>query len=281
MSDQELATLTAKLESDPKNPDLCKEIGNRLFHLQRYEQAIEFYQKAIDIDPRFHKALYNLGNTYYKLDQFEKAVHYWHEAIEVKPDFDHAHFNLGYHYYHKGFLREAANELQKAAQINPKTPDTHHYLGLCFHQMNQLQKAIEEFRMAIQLAGDIPEPDYHYNLANTSYDLGDYTTAAAEWSVTLKLRPTDLKARNNYCDALLQLNRVDEALTEIEVVLKEDADYPPAVCTKAEILERLDKPEQARELYLKVIALTDKKENWELLSRYVKEKLVTPPPPQA
>jgi tetratricopeptide (TPR) repeat protein len=194
-------------------------------------------------------------------------VHYWHEAIKVKPDFDHAYFNLGYHYYQKEFMREAIRALSEAARINPDAADTHHYLGLSYQATNQLQDAIAEFKKAIELKPR--EPDYHYNLANASYDSGDFAVAADEWAITLGLRENDSKARNNYCDALLQLGRYDEGLCEIEKVLSSEPDYPPALCTKGELLEKVGRVEEAKGLFARVLELTRDKDAWQPLHKYV------------
>jgi len=269
--DQKLIELNEKAKTEPNNPDFYKELGNHFFHLQKYEEAIGYYQKSLDIDPRYYKGFYNLGNTYYKLEQHEKAVHYWHMAIEIKPDFDHAFFNLGYHYHQRGFLREAIRDLCEAARLNPNAADTHYYLGKCYFSTNQLGMAIESFRRAIKLAPD--DPEYHYDLANADYDNGDFQGAADEWSVNLGLRTKDSKARNNYCDALLKLGRPEDALSEIAQVLNEDPVYPPALCTKAEILEKVGRSEESKKLFQEALALIRGKENWEPLQRYIMDNL--------
>jgi tetratricopeptide (TPR) repeat protein len=67
-------------------------------------------------------------------------------------------------------MREAIKALKEAVRINPEAADTHHYLGLAYYQTNQFEEALAEFEKAVAL--DDEDPDYHYNLANTSYDLG-------------------------------------------------------------------------------------------------------------
>jgi tetratricopeptide (TPR) repeat protein len=120
---------------------------------------------------------------------------------------------------------------------------------------------------------DPEDPDYHYNLANTSYDVGDFETAASEWAQTLEIRPNDSKARNNYCDALLQLGKYDDALKEINLVLENEPEYPPALCTKGEILEKLGKKEEAQQLFAKVATLIKDKAPWKLLYNYLLDKI--------
>ncbi|NLI75955.1 MAG: tetratricopeptide repeat protein [Candidatus Riflebacteria bacterium] len=277
-NERRLQELTERVKVDPKNPEILKELGNHHFHGGNYKEAIQCYQMALDIDPRFYKALYNLGNTYYKMDDTEKAVHYWHRAIEVKPDFDHAFFNLGYHYFQKMFWKEAIRSLAEAARLNPSAADTHYYLGKCYHQTNRLAEAIEEFKKAIALAPE--DPEYHYELANSSYDLASvsgvpshFQVAVDEWTRFLKEKPQEAKARNNLCDALLQLGRHEEALAEIEKVLAREPEYPPALITKAEILERMGKTDDAVPLFNQAKALILRKDEFQPLVKYISECL--------
>ncbi|MBQ3642962.1 MAG: tetratricopeptide repeat protein, partial [Candidatus Riflebacteria bacterium] len=104
-------------------------------------------------------------------------------------------------------------------------------------------------------------------------DIANYEGAAEEWAKTLKYREDDSKARNNYCDALLQLGRYDEGLKEIEIVLKAFPDYPPALCTKGELLECVGKKDEAKVIFSKLQDLIKDKIDWELLNKYVKTKL--------
>jgi len=47
--------------------------GNTYSNLERYEEAIEEYRKAIAADPNFAEAIRNLANTYYFTEQFSEA----------------------------------------------------------------------------------------------------------------------------------------------------------------------------------------------------------------
>ena len=103
--------------------------------------------------------------------------------------------------------------------------------------------------------------------------MGEYEKAAEEWEETLVIRPEDTKARNNYCDALLQLKKYDQGLEEIEKVLVQEPDYPPALCTKAELLEKLGESASAKELYISTIEKIKDNPEWEILYKYISKKL--------
>jgi len=47
--------------------------GNTYSNLERYDEAIEEYRKAISADPNFADALRNLANTYYYLERYDEV----------------------------------------------------------------------------------------------------------------------------------------------------------------------------------------------------------------
>ena len=47
--------------------------GNTYSNLERFEEAIDEYKKAISADPSLADALRNLANTYYYLERFDEA----------------------------------------------------------------------------------------------------------------------------------------------------------------------------------------------------------------
>ena len=65
--------------------------GNAYFNLGQYNQAINFYKKAIEIDDTFYQAYYELGTTYNKLENYEEALKFYNITIKLKPGFSDAY----------------------------------------------------------------------------------------------------------------------------------------------------------------------------------------------
>jgi tetratricopeptide (TPR) repeat protein len=56
-----------------------------LKYLGRYQEAIECFSKALELDPTDSVALYNKATTLNKLKRYQ-------EGVEIKPSFTLAHF---------------------------------------------------------------------------------------------------------------------------------------------------------------------------------------------
>ena len=86
-------------------------------HLGDFNKAIEYYQKAVNIDGGYIEAYNNLGVAYGKAGIYRQAVYNLRKAITLDPFHAKAHSNLGYVYSLEGDKNKAIEYLKKAAQL--------------------------------------------------------------------------------------------------------------------------------------------------------------------
>jgi len=73
-------------------------LGNAIFKQERYEEAVDHYQSAINNSTsptERSKSFYNLGNTYFEMQDLDKAIKNYKEAIKQDPTNKEAKYNLG------------------------------------------------------------------------------------------------------------------------------------------------------------------------------------------
>ncbi len=66
-------------------PELLSEKGNKLFKSGDYQTAIEYYQRALIMDPDFVQVYVNLGNALTHIGELEKAAENYRNALLLKP----------------------------------------------------------------------------------------------------------------------------------------------------------------------------------------------------
>lgn len=54
--------------------------------LGKYEEALEYWQKVLEIRPKSVRALHGIGNAYFQLGRYQDALSYLKRAIEFVPD---------------------------------------------------------------------------------------------------------------------------------------------------------------------------------------------------
>ena len=94
--------------------------GVELFKLGYFGEAIEAFNKAIEIKPDYAEAWCNKGVALGGLERYEEAIEAYNKAIEINPDFAEAWFGKAIIYSIKGNREEALKNLSKAIKLDPK-----------------------------------------------------------------------------------------------------------------------------------------------------------------
>lgn len=76
-------------------PQVAKNLGDLLYRAARYDDAWEAYQRAIRLQPTLGDDVYfRLGNIAYKRQDRQLATEYWNRALELNPRHELARTNL-------------------------------------------------------------------------------------------------------------------------------------------------------------------------------------------
>ena len=81
-------------EEKAENSRILLKIANCYSYLNKLDQAILFYARALKTDPLNYHAHNNLGGIYFKQGLYLKAKNEWVRSLEIKTDFKPAEINL-------------------------------------------------------------------------------------------------------------------------------------------------------------------------------------------
>ena len=90
--------------------------GNAHKQWGRYKEALEAFNKAIEIKPTYFAWLYK-GNALRALGCLEQAITAYNKAIEIEPDYYQAYYNKGIALEELGRKKEAQKAFEKANKI--------------------------------------------------------------------------------------------------------------------------------------------------------------------
>ncbi len=115
------------------------------------EQAIEAYQKVLDLNPEAAGALVNLGTIFYRQRKFAEAEQYYLQAIAADPGYPLAQFNLGNLCDEQGRTVEAHDHYRRALSMNPNYADAHFNLALLCERTGDSLKAVHHWKCYLKL----------------------------------------------------------------------------------------------------------------------------------
>ncbi len=123
------------------------------------EQAIEAYEKALELNPQAAGVLVNLGTIYYRLRRFPESEKRYQEAIAADPGYPLAEFNLGNLCDEQGRVEEALDHYRRALALNPSYADAHFNVALLCERNGESLKAVHHWKSYLKLDTSGPWAD--------------------------------------------------------------------------------------------------------------------------
>jgi len=104
-------------------------LGAALHGQGKLQEAVQAYDKAIQLNPDYAEAYCNRGNTLKDLGRLDEALQNYDKVIQLKPDFAEAYCNLGAVLKELGRLSDAVKSLERAIQLKPDLNEAYSIRG--------------------------------------------------------------------------------------------------------------------------------------------------------
>jgi tetratricopeptide (TPR) repeat protein len=177
--DEALADFTRAIELDPEDAGAIVSRGETYRAMERYDEALADFTRAIELDPEDAGAIASRGETYRLMGRYDEALADLARAIELDPTSDWAIGSRGQTYRLMGRHDEALADLTRAIELNSDN-DWHHYQrALALHCVGDTDRAAAEVRSAAALVTEtLKSTDYDYQDA---YNIGVYFAALLDY----------------------------------------------------------------------------------------------------
>ena len=136
---------------NPKMPAAYTNRGLDLAHLKRYGEAIEDHTKVIELQPHRSQSYYMRGWTYQSADKLDAAVVDCKKAIEIGPPLTKYYAGLGTIYHQQQKYNDAISEFNNALQIEPDNHFVHMAIGATYVHLSNNEVALAHMRIARDL----------------------------------------------------------------------------------------------------------------------------------
>jgi len=181
---------TFATESATQNSAARYKMGVSYYSEGKVQQAFVEFQHAYELNPQNKEALYGIGIIYLlDFDETLKAIDFFQRAVKIDPDYSDAYNNLGYAHEKMGKYDAAIPFYKKAvSNLLYATPEkTFVNMGKAYYRLGRCDEAAVAYKEAIKRAPNFDLP--YFGLALCYNATGKYGDASAALSHAIVLNP--------------------------------------------------------------------------------------------
>lgn len=193
------------------------------------------------------------GNSLYNQGKYDEALEKFDKALEINPNFAYAWEGKGLVLHNKGKYDEAIECYDRAIAINPNFAQVWYNKGLAFEEQSNYIKSIECYDKAISI-----DLNYIYAWEGKGivfYIQGNYPLAIECYDKAIAINPNYASAWVNKGAAFLIQGKYDEAIECFDKAIVIDPNFAYAWCNKGLILGAQGKYDEAIKYYDRAILI--------------------------
>jgi tetratricopeptide (TPR) repeat protein len=187
-------------------------------HLDKLDDAKDYLNQGLKLDPHDSVILFNLGVIAKKQQEQAQAEQYLRQTLKINPAYEEALFELGGLFMDEKRYAEAIPLLRRSAQLSQKPTQAYYKLATAERDLHQMDAAERDMKVFVTLSKN-PDPG-PYPLQNFFEQVGHRGELSAaqrkqadvgELEAEAKLHPESPRSLYRLAEAYLKVNRVDDA----------------------------------------------------------------------
>jgi TolB-like protein/Tfp pilus assembly protein PilF/tRNA A-37 threonylcarbamoyl transferase component Bud32 len=231
-------------------------------------QAIERFERAVELDPEYAIAHAELADCYSLLNWYvepppqgawQRAKEAAIRAVESDPNLAEAHASLGFvRLHYDRDWPDAERELRTAILLRPSNQVAHRWYAFSLSAMGRHDEAYAEIEKARQISPQ--SPVIATAVANVLFLAGKFDEAIAQCRKALELDPGSVAAHTVLRWSFEQKGMHNEALAAYEQERSFAGDTPTTMAKRAHVFAALRKFEEANAILKELVE--KRNENW-------------------
>jgi tetratricopeptide (TPR) repeat protein len=248
-----LASIYAVNTLNSTNATELHKRGNTLYNLNRFKEALETYDRAINLRPDYAEVWQEKAKTLYELKQYRESQSAYDKAIELKPEYLEAWTGRGYALDKLQQSQSAIASFENALKIQPDYPSAWQGRGDALLNSQRYEEAIASYEKAVEFKPDLYQA--WYNRGQAHQNLKQYEQAVQSYQKALEIKSDNAEAWNDLGNVFLELNKNQEAFESYEKAVRFQPNFYQAWYSKGIALLKMRRHEEAVEAYEKAVKL--------------------------
>jgi predicted TPR repeat methyltransferase len=213
-----LTVLQQMLVAYPDYLPIYNNLGTLYHGMRHFEEAIQYYNKAIEKQPAYIDAYYNLGLSLMKLQRSSEAIVIYQNLLKQDPDHFAARFQLGCSLMNNQQLPEAVQEFLIIEHNHPFHLETQANLATCYLKIGTLDKATTHYLKALDI--NPQDTEILFNLGVIQMKQGNIDNAIQYYQRVAHINQNHFPAHHNLGTAFLEKQHIAFALQHFQKALE-------------------------------------------------------------
>ena len=235
-------------------------LGNVYFSTGRYEEAVQQFQRSLELDHTSDETLRLLAAAYQKTGNPAAAEDAFRKAVALRPNYWGVYSAFGAFYYNQARYADAAEEFRKAIQLAPLNYRGYSNLGGIDLDLGKYREAVEVLQKSAALH---PSVESYINMGTAYFYLHRYDDAVDSLRQAVKIDELDWLSWGNLGDALYQVpawrgearTAYGKAIERAKAQLEANPRDAEILAYTADYYAMLDQEKQAREQLARALAI--------------------------
>ena len=190
----------------------------------QYDRALEIFGKIQAIDPNYEPCYCNRIITYTEMDQHEKAEHMFYLAQQLNQDCPICFYNIGNSLFSRGIYDRAIWCWEKTAELDPNHPQIGHRIAQACWASGKTEMALEYFLKEVRRDPGCIEVIFDFGLF--LLDIEDWAGGLEKFNRIIELNETFGPAWFYRGEVMLHRGDVLEAEKDYKQAIKLDSKLP-------------------------------------------------------
>ncbi len=220
--DEALISLNLIIKKDAENLSALSTIGDINVYRGKFIEAIEIFDKIIQINPKLSFIYNNKGFCLLKILKYAESILSFQKAIQYKPDFAEAYNNLGLAFKNVEKNLEAKKSFLDAIKYKKNFFQAYNNLSTIALEENNLEDATKYAKSSIEI--NQKNIEAYNNLGLIFKKKGDFESSLINFNKVLEINSKYLPTLINIAKNYEELNDNDKALEYLKKTHSIDPD---------------------------------------------------------
>ena len=198
------------LETDPAFAAAYAGMGEALFRLGQYEEAVESLEQALSLRPDalLIRQVHVLAEALRRQQRHREAIERYRDVLEIDPEHAAAHAGIGFALLELKRYEEAAESLARSVSLEPQSPDAadrHAAMGRASAELGRTQAAAEHYERALEI--DARNAEALDSFAVLRFRQQRYEEALGLYETLIEIGEANAQVHANMAATLLSLGQ--------------------------------------------------------------------------